>query len=205
MEKKKISFGVMPEPQTRTFEGKNGTVTILNWIPAAEKEAFAREFVELTMGTDDGLGICYKMMTAKEVEVYLYVKYYTDIDVSDIKDMDGIRELYDYCSASKLEDAIWAFVPMSEVATIENMAKLYWEAVQRLYETEHSLANRVKELLATDPDTNNAETRELIEKLIDMKGALAEKEAASNVLQFGKKKSTGVQTGGVKMNLAKRN
>lgn len=157
------------------------------------------------MGTDDELGICYKMMTAVEVKTYLFVKYYTDIDVSDIQDMDGFRKLHDYCRMSGLLESIHAFVTIEDQRDIEHMEKLYWEAIQRLYETEHSLGNTVKRLLNTDPDTNNAETRELIEKLIDMKGALAEKETQSNVLQFGKKKSTGVQTGGVKMNLAKRN
>ena len=78
------------------------------------------------------------------------------------------------------------------------------KAVQMRFEKEKSLEQLVKGLLNTNPDTNNAETRELIEKLIDMKGALLEKEENEKVLAFGKKKPA-VKTGGVKMNLGKKN
>ena len=47
MEKKKINLDVTFEQETRTFTDKNGNdVVILKWIPAEEKEAFARELVE---------------------------------------------------------------------------------------------------------------------------------------------------------------
>ena len=157
------------------------------------------------MGTDDELGVCFRMMNETEVKTYLLVKYYTDIDVSDIQDMDGFRKLHDYCRVSGLLETIHVFISIEEQWDIDNMEKIYWEAIRKLYETEHSLGNTVKRLLKTDPNVNNEETRELIEKLIDMKGALKEKEAQSNVLQFGKKKPADVNTGGVKMNLAKRN
>lgn len=156
------------------------------------------------MGTDEELGICYKMMTEAEVKTYLLVKYYTDADVSDIHDADGFRKLHDYCRMGGLLESIHAFIALEDQWDIDHMAKLYWDAIEKLYEKEHSLGNRVKQLLAAEPDTNNAETRALIEKLIDMKGVLTEKEAQSNVLQFGKKKPASLQTGGVKMNLAKR-
>ena len=157
------------------------------------------------MGTDDELGVCFRIMNETEVKTYLLVKYYTDIDVSDIQDMDGFRKLHDYCRVSGLLETIHVFISIEEQWDIDNMEKIYWEAIRKLYETEHSLGNTVKRLLKTDPNVNNEETRELIEKLIDMKGALKEKEAQSNVLQFGKKKPADVNTGGVKMNLAKRN
>ena len=157
------------------------------------------------MGTDDELGVCFRIMNETEVKTYLLVKYYTDIDVSDIQDMDGFRKLHDYCRVSGLLETIHVFISIEEQWDIDNMEKIYWEAIRKLYETEHSLGNTVKRLLKTDPNVNNEETRELIEKLIDMKGALKEKETQSNVLQFGKKKPANVNTGGVKMNLAKRN
>ena len=59
--------------------------------------------------------------------------------------------------------------------------------------------------LNTDVNTENAETRELIERLIDMKGALLEKQNNEKILQFGAKKTAkSVKTGGVKINISKK-
>ena len=205
MEKKKIDWSVDFEQETRTFTDKNGNaVVILKWIPTEEKEAFAREQVENTMATDDELGICYKLMTECEVKTYLLTKYYTDMDVSEVQDVAGFRKLHDYCRMSGLLEAVHAFVSLEDQWDIDHMAKLYWEAIQRLYETEHSIGNKVKQLLDTNPNVNNAETRELIEKLIDMKGALDEKEQQNKVIPFGKKTPASLRTGGVKIDLAKR-
>lgn len=210
MEKKKINLDVTFEQATRIFTDKNGNdVAILQWIPAAEKEAFAMEQVTQTMGTNEELGLCYRMMAEDEIYAYLLVKYYTDIDVSEITEMDDFRKLYDYCQQSGLLNDVDNYVPWEEKAVIEHMEALYREAIQKLYEAEHSLGYRVKQLLDTDVDTNNAETRELIEKLIDMKGTMLEKEEQGKVLEFvstknGKKKPASVKTGGVSMSLAKR-
>ena len=156
------------------------------------------------MGTNEELGLCYRMMTEDEIYAYLFVKYYTDIDVSEITEMDDFRRLYDYCQQSGLLSNMDDFIPWEEKAATDHMETLYRDAIQKLYEAEHSLGYAVKQLLNTNPDINNAETRELIEKLTDMKGALMEKEEHSNVLQFGKKKSANVKTGGTVINLAKR-
>ena len=205
LEKKKINFIIESEPETKTFSDKNGNdVVILDWIPADEKEAFARELVEYTMGTDDELGICYKMMIEDEVYTYLLIKYYTDIDVSEVQDADGFRKLYDYAERSGLKNEMDSYISSTERYTLYEMAGIYRDAIEKLYETEHSLGYAVKKFLSTDVDTNNKETRELIEKLIDMKGALMEKEEQSKVLAFGKKKPANIRTGGAKMNLAKR-
>ena len=203
--KKKINFVIEAEPETKTFSDKNGNdVAILDWIPADEKEAFARELVEYTMGTNDELGVCYKMMIEDEVYTYLLIKYYTDIDVSEIQDADGFRKLYDYAERSGLKDEMDSYISSTERCILYEMAGIYQDSIEKLYETEHSLGYTVKKLLSTDVDTNNKETRELIEKLIDMKGALTEKEEQGKVLAFGKKKPANIRTGGAKMNLAKR-
>lgn len=205
LEKKKINFVIEAEPKTKIFSDKNGNdVVILNWIPAEEKESFARELVEYTMCTNDELGVCYKMMIEDEVYTYLLIKYYTDIDVSEIQDADGFRKLYDYAERSGLKDEMDSYISSTERCLLYEMAGIYQDSIEKLYETEHSLGYTVKKLLSTDVDTNNKETRELIEKLIDMKGALTEKEEQGKVLAFGKKKPANIRTGGAKMNLAKR-
>lgn len=205
-EKKKIDIDVTKQMnETIVCQDKNGNdVNILKYISAADKEAFAIELVTLTMGTNEALGLTYVIMTEEQVENYLFVKYYTNIDVSEIEDTDGFRKLFDYCQLCGLKQAMESAICEDERNTIFRMVCLYREAIRKLYEAEHSLGYAVKQLLNTDVDTNNKETRELIEKLIDMKGALIEKEEEGKVLQFGKKKPASIKTGGAKMNLAKK-
>lgn len=205
MEKIKVNLDMEFERKTKTIQDKNGNnVVIWNWIPFEEKEAFVQEQVTLTLGTDEEQGVCYEVMNYDMFYNYVMVKYYTNIDVQDIQDIDGFRKLYDYCQQTGIaSEDIYEFMK-GDMAITSDMILKYREAITELYEAEHSLGNMVKQILKTNPDTNNEETRELIEKLTDMKGALMEKEENSNVLQFGKKKSANVKTGGTVINLAKR-
>ena len=205
MEKIKVNIDEVFEGDKRTIEDKNGNgVVILNWIPFEEKEAFVEDLVGLSLNSNDELGICYEAMNYELLYNFVFVKYYTNIDVSDIPDVDGLRKLYDYCQMNGItREALGAYVE-DDLKVIDNMIIKYKNAVKVLYETEHSLGYAVKKLLETKPDINNQETRELIEKLIDMKGALIEKEEESKVIAFGKKKPADLKTGGVKIGLAKR-
>ena len=93
-----------------------------------------------------------------------------------------------------------------DIGIVRQMADDFYAACEKRFEKEHCLEQMAKGLLNTDVDTNNAETRELIEKLIDMKGALLEKQEENKILQFGQKKAAKpMKTGGAKINLAKKN
>ena len=205
MEKMKVNFDMEFEKTTKTIQDKNGNdVVIWNWIPYGEKEALVQELTGYILNADDDLGVCYEVLNYDLFYNYVIVKYYTNIDVEDIQDIDGFRKLYDYCDKNgfigyDIDDFL-----NDDLCTINRMIVRYKHTIMSLYEEQHSLSNIVKKLLGTDFDANNAETRELIEKLIDMKGALMEKEEENKVLAFGKKKPVGLKTGGVKMNLAKR-
>ena len=88
---------------------------------------------------------------------------------------------------------------------VDKISRLMQSAIMELYRSEHSLANMAKNILEGDINVENAEARELIEKLIDMRGALNQKEAEDNILQFGHKKTAGsVKTGGVNLNFTKK-
>lgn len=221
MDKIKVNFdmGEFDKP-TKLIQDKNGNdVVIWNWIPFAEKEEFVQELITFVLNADDELGVCYESMNYDLFYNYEIIKHYTNIDVDEIQDIDGFRKLYDYCDLNGVRNALNSsqFIMTAEainlnqygfleqdLCIVNEMVLKYREAIKVLYEAEHSLGNMVKKILDTDVDTNNKETRELIEKLIDMKGALIEKEEKGKVLAFGKKKSVNVETGGAKMNLAKR-
>ena len=180
-----------------------GGVEILRRIPYEQKEEFIHELAAMVLVADEDTGICYVSSLYDEVFNYLYVKYYTNIDVDGIKEIDDFRRLYDFC---EMKGITFVRTTDSDLCEVERMWKTYSEAIIRQYEKRNSLEHQAKLMLSTDIDTNKAETRELIEKLIDMQGAMKEKEERDNVLDFGKaKKNTGVKTGGVKLNLGKKN
>ena len=180
-----------------------GGVEILRRIPYEQKEEFIHELAAMVLVADEDTGICYVSSLYDVVFNYLYVKYYTNIDVDGIKEVDDFRRLYDFC---EMKGIIFVHTTDSDLCEVERMWKTYSEAIIRQYEKRNSLEHQAKLMLSTDIDTNKAETRELIEKLIDMQGAMKEKEERDNVLDFGKaKKNTGVKTGGVKLNLGKKN
>jgi len=180
-----------------------GGVEILRRIPYEQKEEFIHELAAMVLVADEDTGICYVSSLYDVVFNYLYVKYYTNIDVDGIKEIDDFRRLYDFC---EMKGITFVRTTDSDLCEVERMWKTYSEAIIRQYEKRNSLEYQAKLMLSTDIDTNKAETRELIEKLIDMQGAMKEKEERDNVLDFGKaKKNTGVKTGGVKLNLGKKN
>ena len=180
-----------------------GGVEILRRIPYEQKEEFIHELAAMVLVADEDTGICYVSSLYDVVFNYLYVKYYTNIDVDGIKEIDDFRKLYDFC---EMKGITFVRTMYSDPCDVERMWKNYSEAIIRQYEKRNSLEHQAKLMLSTDIDTNRAETRELIEKLIDMQGAMKEKEERDNVLDFGKaKKNTGVKTGGVKLNLGKKN
>lgn len=180
-----------------------GGVEILRRIPYEQKEEFIHELAAMVLVADEDTGICYVSSLYDVVFNYLYVKYYTNIDVDGIKEIDDFRKLYDFCDMTGILDDKMGH---EDTWIIKNMWDSYSEAIIKQYEKRNSLEHQAKLMLSTDIDTNKAETRELIEKLIDMQGAMKEKEERDNVLDFGKaKKNTGVKTGGVKLNLGKKN
>lgn len=199
MDKKKID---LKEFQIKTDEMDIGDgIIVKKRIPYSEKEHFAIEYIESTLSANRELGICYDTYSRNLVWNYLFIKYYTNIETDENVDLNA---LFDYAQSVGLMDGDTEYYVKDDADIILDIAYDYRESIVKMFEKTHSLEARVKELLSTDVDTNAAEVRELIEKLTDMKGALIEKEEASNVLSFGKKKSANVKAGGVKLNLAKK-
>lgn len=176
-------------------------IIVKSRIPYAEKEKMAIEYIEGSLGVDANLGVCYTIYSADLVWNYLFMKYYTNVDINETEDL---TVLYDYAEEHGLMSGKVEYHVSLDVDIVIKIAENYRKSVIRLYEKEHSLEQQAKKLLNTDVDTNITETRELIEKLTDMRGALIEKEERNNVLQFGKKKAANVASGGVKLNLSKK-
>ena len=79
------------------------------------------------------------------------------------------------------------------------------ESLKELVFNKSELKQKVFRATKDTFEMFRTETRELIERLIDMKGALLEKQNDEKILQFGAKKTAkSVKTGGVKINISKK-
>lgn len=204
LEKKNFDMDVTKELE-ETFsltDIKGNEVIILRRIPYDDKLNYVRELAERVLVADEETGLCYESSMYDLVNNYLFVKYYTNIDVDWVETVDDFKKLYDYCAVSGLAD-----VSVDDASDLGSLWVSYSQSIIDLYNKKNSLETLAKNLLSTDVDTNKEETRQLIEKLIDMKGALMEKEENEKVIQFAKanKKAALPKTGGVKLNLAKKN
>lgn len=193
LEKKKINLDVTKQlAETMTFEDKNGNnVVILCHLPYAEREQLILELAAMVLSADEETGICFENLLFDVVLNYLFVKYYTNIDVSDVNEVEDYQRLYDYCIVNEFD---FFDICKDEYMKLMDQWNTYKDCVIRMYEATHSLAHVVKQMLNTDIDTNNKETRELIEKLIDMKAAYDEKQTkpvqvGGTVLNFAKKRN----------------
>ena len=70
-----------------------GGVEILRRIPYEQKEEFIHELAAMVLVADEDTGICYVSSLYDVVFNYLYVKYYTNIDVDGIKEIDDFRKM----------------------------------------------------------------------------------------------------------------
>ena len=189
--------------ETETVKDKNGNdVVILQHIPYERKLEFCRELAEMTLIADPNTGICYVSALFEVVWNYLFIKYYTNIDVEWVKAGEDYCALYNYVASEELD---YKRNTLKDMRIVGEYWERYSASIIRQYEAQHSLGQQVKELLSTDVNTTNEETRQLIEKLIDMQEALKEKEEDKKVLQFAKKKADVPKVGGVKMSFAKKN
>lgn len=187
--------GYTQEVQTKVIEYKDTKITVKDRIPYADKQVAAQELVGKTTVMDERLGITYTLPTYDLVENYIFLKYYTDLDVSDIQTEDDYRALFEFAYDAGLTESDMREFVRQDIKYLEAIEGRYRVAVAAVFEEERSLGYQVKQLLDTSPDTNNEETRELIEKLIDMKGALLEKE---------NKPANGMNVGGTVINFAKK-
>ena len=193
MEKKKIDIDTKAffEKGTTYTDNKGNSLFVLAHIPYEQKQAFVEELANYIQLEDEELEICYASSLYELVYTYLFMKYYTDLDVSWVEGIEDFYKVYDCCESFGVN------VNQDDTFAINRMWYEYKTTVIALYQKGHSLERIVKNLLTTDINTTNEETRQLIEKLTDMKGALVEKEdREGKIMQFADKN--------VRMNFAKR-
>lgn len=130
----------------------------------------------------------------------LFVKYYTNIDTSDSEEeLNNMQGLYDFVLSIGLKNEDVKQFVENDLREVRMIEWKYEQSIRVLFEGGHSLEQTIKRYLTFDVD--NKETRELIEKLIDAKGALMEKESREQHLT---NKQRVKDAGGAVINFAKR-
>jgi len=183
MEKRKLDMSKAHDVyEIMELNAGDEVITVRTHIPYEQKVSMANELVELTVVPNDKLGICYTVGSGL-VRRFLTAKYYTNIDTEDV----SMEDIYDYLVNMDIVDHLDQIIYNDYV----HVACMYEEmrgAVIKAYEAEHSLAQLAKSILDGKLDLQNEETRELIEKMIDMQAAYNKEQNKNNVLQFAKKK-----------------
>lgn len=206
MEKVKINFEVLNENRSVELTGKNGDkIIVRSRIPYAEKEQMAYEMAASTQVIDEEKGTCYRTYQQHLLDAFLIVKYYTNIDVSEMGEAD-FEKLFDYLVFNELYDALFDAVEGDYLRFTYDIAYRLVSAAMESYEKEHSLAHKVNQtfgFLFTGEDLTDqlAAAEDINGKLVDMFKAVKERDEKNVLLKGGKAK---VNSGGAVLNMAKK-
>lgn len=201
MDKVKFNFDVCVPAECMMIDAPGEQkIAVYNRISYTDKEQYAKELVERTQVTDEDTGKCFSSSLYQLVDTLLFVKYYTNIDTSDSEeDLNNMQRLYDFVLSIGLRNKNVEEFVENDIREVRMMEWKYEQSIRVLFEGGHSLEQTIKRYLTFDVD--NKETRELIEKLIDAKGALMEKESREQHLT---NKQRVKDAGGAVINFAKR-
>lgn len=159
----------------------------LNKVSYAQIEACALELADLTIISDPD-GVVYQAYTLPLVRHFLAVKYFTDMEVSDIPTIEEWEETFnkveiDWC---KIYEMGWE--------RVEEIYYLIFESIKLKHEHTSSIAYKIGKaldgVLTDDAVKTLAESREVNEKMIDLI-KLAEigknAKAGDKLIRFAKK------------------
>lgn len=129
MERIKIDFSAAKELHNQdTFNIGGASVTVIDHIPVSDKIAFSEEYAALsTVGNEDSK-ILLQNSAIRVIEVFLMVKYYTNVDVSDADPYDVYDWVINNNAFSVIENYISAdFYETKMIADglLKNILDLY--------------------------------------------------------------------------------
>lgn len=198
MEKIKVDMTAKPEVWTDVALEDGTQVKIRNYLPYAEREEAAAEYAARALVVaDEENGIVYDSYRMDIEWDYVMVKYYTNINV------DGIptEDVFDYAKRTKLLEAIKEIAGEDVYLTLgmgDKMAFAVTTAIEKRGSLPYFIKNRMGYLLDAEKTAETlAQAEDLKEKMIDILGAVKERDMMKSV-----QKKPAVIPGGV--NLAKK-
>ena len=198
MEKIKVDMTAKPEVWADVTLEDGVQVKVRNYLPYAEREEAAAEYAARALiVADEENGIVYDSYRIDIEWDYVMVKHYTNIDV------DGIptEDVFDYAKRTGLLDKIKLVTNDDTYLTLAMGDKMVFAAtaaIERRGSLPYFIKNRMGYLLDAEKTAETlAQAEDLKEKMIDILGAVKERDMMKSV-----QKKPAVITGGV--NLAKK-
>lgn len=198
MGKIKIDMTVKPEVWTDVTLGDGVQVKVRNYLPYAEREEAAAEYAARALVVaDEENGIVYDSYRIDIEWDYVMVKYYTNIDVDGIQTED----VFDYAKRTGLLEVIKETAGEDVYLTLgmgDKMVFAATTAIEKRGSLPYFIKNRMGYLLDSEKTADVlAQAEDLKEKMIDILGAVKERDA----MRSAQKKPTVITDG---VNLAKK-
>lgn len=169
MEKIKVNFEGVADLHSETMLKIGDTnVTVRDHIPLEQKAAFVDEYIQLVLDEDEDAGVMQMTSVVPLLEVFLMVKYYTNVDVEGVKLEDVYNWVINNNSYTDLEDIIY-----HDIEQVRKMYGLLSRNAIEAYEREHSLGKAIQKsfgfmLNGEDITETLAKSREITDQMIDV-------------------------------------
>lgn len=139
----KITFDKEYFNEKETIMINGVSIEVKKRIPYGEKLKMAAEYASLTVVIDEAQEIAYEVYETDAVKSYLYLKYYTNIDLESFD--VGYGEAHDFFMQN-----LSTFCGISENDFNEAVcfSKIYLERTIEIYRMSHSLEAKAKSSLA---------------------------------------------------------
>lgn len=184
MEKVKL---VLPEyeQQFEMIKIVGQEVKVYKEIPYTDKVSFAQEYASQVCVIDEGKGIAFETYDVEALRLYMMLKWYTNIDVSEYDfDMGKLHDL--------MKDYELAIINICgrDLDIAENMMRRYTYKTIEIYNQQNSLAQKIKTsfagiLTGEDLVSAIAESRTVNEELITLFSKVQKQdELNQNVVMF---------------------
>ena len=165
-------------------------VTVKSFIPYATKVEMAEEYVARGSIFDEDRGVAYWTYLEEAVEMYIFLKAYTGLDMSKYDSVDGMYQLMDELAAediSELKSYAW-----NDYMTVIELTYKIFDSAALLWKSEHSVGYNVLKSFGflfdgRDLTETLAQAREVNEQMIDHLGAIS-KQKPLDISQYAKKK-----------------
>lgn len=196
MEKKKYQMAPADYEIAEEVSVGGETLHVKHRIPLEQKMQFASELAQMITVEDEEAGILTHSSLEDVCELYLIVKYYTDVDLDDV----SVEQLYDWIIGHdayvQIKDIVW-----HDLSYVQSMACTLFDNASLAYEKEHSLTHAIKTSFGFLFDGRDitevlTESRGVGDQMLDVVERLneaAKKEesgrvkVAGNVINIGKK------------------
>lgn len=213
-EKIKISFDTNGKIGQYALRDKDGNEFIVSKsIPYADKEHMAFELAEQTTVIDEKQNVCYQGYTHHVILLYLIVKYYTNIDVSE----STYEEVYNWLVVNEIDTSIYGVIE-NDIDRVLAMADSLFETAQITFDKSHSLSQKVLNVFGSmlegeDMIETIAQMPEISNHLIEMMNAYNEQQKQKElnakieepqVIAMRTPRKKGIKVGGAMLNMAKK-